>query len=275
MLSKITRLSLIFFLICVSGVYNGLNEDLSVYAQTAVPTVKIPQDQSFLKQIKLFFNSISKASKDKCLKTFGRYGDTIAGEISLDKLYFASYKEVEKLLNQAANESIDSLTLFTHPILQEPMGFAIVFDEALLQRINENFDFHGLFNVVAPCVSECSTVSMKFFITGQGKFIVGYNRNAKIKHPDYHFATGNYGYKELFIMDAKKDSNGNPGLFNIKGVSNPNEKMRWMKGPLNVDIHSMIMTSEPDGRQQILIEYSLFGKHHKLIDPIPIEKLCK
>jgi hypothetical protein len=74
-------------------------------------------------------------------------------------------------------------------------------------------------------------------------------------------------------MDAKKDSKGNPGLFNIKGVSNPNEKPQWMKGPLNVDIHSLIITSDPGGQRQILIQYDLFGIKHKLLNPIPIEKL--
>jgi len=153
------------------------------------------------------------------------------------------------------------------------MGVGIVFNEGLLQQISNNFNFHGLFNISVPSLDDGSAVKMKFLIIGQGKFIVGYNRNAKIKHPDYDFVTGHYGYRELFIMDAKKDSNGNPGLFNIKGLSNPNEKPQWMKGPLKIDIHSMIMTSDPGGRRQILIEYDLLGTKHKLINPIPIEKL--
>ncbi len=76
-------------------------------------------------------------------------------------------------------------------------------------------------------------------------------------------------------MDAKKDARGNPGLFNIKALANPKGKPHWMKGPLNVDIQSMTMTSDSTGRNQILIKYALFGTKHKLIDPIPIEKLIK
>jgi hypothetical protein len=65
---------------------------------------------------------------------------------------------------------------------------------------------------------------MKFLVIGQKKLIVGYNSNAKIKHPDYDFATGKYDYRELFTMDAGQDSKGNLGLFNIKGLSHPNGK---------------------------------------------------
>ncbi len=205
---------------------------------------------------------------------FGRYRDMVASQISLDKLYSVSYKDVEILLNQAVSQSIDSLTLFSHPLLQDQNRFAIVFDERLLGKINNNFDFHALFNISILSV-DGSTVKMKFFVIGQSKVIVGYNRNAKIRHPDYNFATGLYDYKELFIMDAKKGPEGSPGLFNIKGISDPNEPPQWMKGPLNADIHSMIITSDTDGRKQILIQYDLFGIKHKHLRPIPIEKLYR
>jgi hypothetical protein len=56
-------------------------------------------------------------------------------------------------------------------------------------------------------------------------------------------------------------------------LSHPNEEPQWMKGPLNVDILSLIITSDPKGQKKILIQYDLFGIKHKLIDPIPIEKL--
>ena len=73
-------------------------------------------------------------------------------------------------------------------------------------------------------------------------------------------------------MDAETDSKGNPGLVNIKALSEPDGKLEWMKGPLNVDIRSMILTPIPGGQSQILIQYDLFGIQQKFIDPIPIEK---
>ena len=260
-------------LIICGGLYSSIREVYPIYTQTVTKNLKHTKDQSFAKQIDVFLNSCIKVSKDEYLNIFGRYIEIIVSELSLERLYFVSYKEVENLLDQAVNESIDSLTLFTHPLLQNPKGFAIVFNEGLLQQINKNFNFHGLFNISIPSIDDGYAVKMNFFVIGQGKFIVGYDRNAKIKHPDYGFVTGKYDYRELFIMDAGKDSEGKPGLFNIKGLSKPNGKMQWMKGPLNVDIHSLRITSDPGGHSQILIEYDLFGTKYKIIDPIPIEKL--
>ena len=256
-----------------AGFFITLNEDCCAYAQTVTQNIAPTEAQPFSKQLSHFLKGMTKTPKDKCLKIFGRYGEVIAKEINLDKLYFVSYREIENLLGQAVRESIDSLTLFTHPLLQDSSGFAILFNEELLQQINKNFNFHGLFNISVASVDDGSAVKMNFFVLGQGKFIVGYNRNAKIKHPDYDFATGYYDYHELFIMDAKKDSKGNPGLFNIKGLSNPNEAPKWMRGPLNVDIQSLIISSDKGKQRQIIIQYDLFGTKHKVLKPIPIEKL--
>jgi hypothetical protein len=271
-LIRMASLSLVIFIIC--GDFCIIpGENFLIYAQTAPRHIALTKDQPLSKQLNHFLTVIKKASKDECLKTFGRYGKLLAKELNFDRLYFVSYDEVKKLLDQAARESIDSLTLFTHPILQDPEGFAIIFNAGLLQQINKNFNFHGLFNISVPSIDDGAALKMQFLVIGQGKFIVGYNRNAKIKHPDYDFVTGHYDYNELFIMEAKKDSHGNSGLFDIKGVSNPNEKPKWMKGPLNVDIHSMIITSDNGDRRQIRIQYDLFGVKHKILKPIPIEKL--
>ncbi len=40
---------------------------------------------------------------------------------------------------------------------------------------------------------------MKFLLFGQKKLIIGYDKNATIKHPDYSFATGYYNYKKLSL----------------------------------------------------------------------------
>jgi len=271
-LIRMAALSLVFFMIW-GGFCIISSKNFPIYAQTAPRHIASTKDQSLSKQLNHFLTVIKKAPKDECLKTFGKYGKLIAKELNFDRLYFVSYDEVKKLLDQAARESIDSLTLFTHPILQDPEGFAIVFSAGLLQQINKDFNFHGLFNISAPPIDDGAALKMQFLVIGQGKFIVGYNRNAKIKHPDYDFVTGHYDYNELFIMEAKKDLQGNSGLFDIKGVSSPDEKPKWMKGPLNVDIHSLIITSDNGDRRQIRIQYDLFGVKHKILKPIPIEKL--
>ena len=247
-------------------------EDFHIFAQAVPRNFASAKEYSLTKAIRHFLGGMITASEDECLRIFGKYGGRIANELDLDSLYFISYTEVKKLLDQAATESIDSLTLFTHPLLQDPEGFAIVFNKELLRKINRDFDFHGLFSISAPSVDDGSAANMIFFAVGQGKFIVGYDRNAKIKHPDYGFVTGHYDYNELFMMNATTDPGGNPGLFDIKGISHPDEKPKSMKGPLDVDIHSLVITAANGGRQQIVIQYDFFGIKHKILEPIPIER---
>jgi len=259
--------------IMIGVFYSKISAALPICVQVTTQNLQLSKNQSFSKRINHFLNHLIKATEDESVQIFGKYRMIIANELDLEKLYFASYKEVEELLDQAAKESIDSLTLFTLPLLQDPKGVAIIFNQELLRRVNKNFNFHGLFNISVPSVEDGSAVEMKFLVIGQGKFIVGYDRNAKIKNSDYNYATGMYDYRELFIMDAKKDSKGNPCLINIKALSKPDGKVQWMKGPFNVDIHSLIITSDSNGQSKILIQYDLFGIKHKIIDPIPIEKL--
>lgn len=271
-LTLLTKRGLITFLAgCI--ICSGIDEGFAISEQVTNKNSKKEQGPSFSTQIKHFLNHLTKAPKEGCSQIFDQYDAIISKSLDLQKVYSVSYKEVESLLNQAAKESIDALTLFTHPALLEKNGSAIFFSEELLRRVNNNFDFHGLFNISANGAKNGNTVWMKFLVAGQGKFIVGYDRNEKIKHPDYNFATGNYDYNELFLMDAKRDSQGNPGLSNIKAFSNPAGTPRWMKGPLNVDIQSLTMTTDATGRRRILIKYDLFGSKYKTIDPIPIEKL--
>jgi len=263
---------MVIFIIC-GDFYSGFSQNLPADAQTVAQNLKLPKDQTFSKQVDDFLHCLIKATKDECSRIFGKYNTIVSRELDFEKLYFVSYEAVEDLLDQAVNESIDSLTLFTLPRLQNQNNFAIVFNEKLLDRVKKKYDFHALFNISASSLEDSSVVKMKFLALGQGKLIVGYNRNAKIKHPDYSFATGKYDYRELFTMGVKKDSKGNLGLFNIKGLSNPDGRPQWMKGPLNVDIQSLIIHSDPKGQKKILIQYDLFGIKEKLIDPISIEKL--
>lgn len=266
------KLLLIIFIICFISV-NGSSDNTPICAQTLAQYLNLPNNQSFSKQVDHFLHFLVKAPKDECVSIFGKYRTIVGREVDFGRLYFVSYEEVKDLLDQAVNESIDSLTLFTHPSLQNQKSFAIVFNEELLEQVQKNYNFHALFNISSLPLDDGSIVKMKFLIIGQGKLIVGYNRNAEIKHPDYDFATGKYDYRELFIMDAGKDSQGNPSLYNIKGISNPNGRPKWMKGPLNVHIQSLTITSNHDRRKKICIQYDLFGIKHKFIDPISIEKL--
>jgi hypothetical protein len=127
-------------------------------------------------------------------------------------------KEVEDLLNQAVKESIDSLTLFTLPLLQDQKDFAIVFNQELLQRINKNFNFHGLFNISIPSVEDGSAVMMKFFVIGQGKFIAGYDRNAKIKQKIIDPIPIEKLYNESEMKDTGEDKARKHPMANCSGI---------------------------------------------------------
>ena len=113
--SRIIILSLIISIICV-GVFSRFNKDFLVSAQPSIQKFNLKSDLSFSKQIEHFLNNLVKASKDECVKLFGRYAEVIGKKLSLDKLYFASYQEVENLLAQGVNESLDALTFFTYPL---------------------------------------------------------------------------------------------------------------------------------------------------------------
>ena len=260
-------------LIIFCGLLSVISDEISICAQNITPNPNLIESQSFSTQIANIRQRLIKTTKKEWVKIFGEYTPIVANNVEFKRLYRVSWEKVDALLDKAVADSIDSLTLFTLPILQNQKSFAIVFNERILEQIKKNYDFHALFNLSAVSIEDDAIVRMKFLVIGQGKLIVGYNRNAKIRHSDYDFVTGKYDYKELFTMDSRKDSEGNPGLFNIKGISNPNENPQWMKGPINVDIQTMVLITSPNGRKQALIHYDLFGIKHKIVDLIPIEKL--
>ena len=179
-LCKIAKFLPIIIISCVLF-YKAINIAFPVYAQAVAQNLDQPDDQSFSNQTDHFLQSLIKATQDKCIRIFGEYSTIIAEHADFKKLYFVSYEEVANLLDQAVDESIDSLTLFTLPQLQDHKSFAIVFDGELLEQVQKNYNFHAIFNISAASLEDGSVVKMKFLVIGQGKLIVGYNRNAKIK----------------------------------------------------------------------------------------------
>ncbi len=112
---------------------------------------------------------------------------------------------------------------------------------------------------------------MNFLVTGQGKLIVSYDNNLTITHPDYSIATGKYDYLEFFVMDAKRDDNGNPGLFNIRGISGPLDNFKSMRGPLNAVIKSLCLMSGTGAEKKTIVNYEFLGANKTIVPCIPIE----
>ncbi len=246
-----------------------------VYSQTIHHSSSAVGKQTFSNQSDYFYGQMMKLPELKSKHIFKKYKPVIARELDMERLYFTSYQELKNLLDLAVKESIDVLTLFTLPVLQNKKNKALVLDKKILLKLNDHYNLHGLFLILTHSADDASDVQMDFLVTGQGKLIVGYDKNITIEHPDYFFATGKYDYQRIFVMDAKADDKGNRGLFNIKGLSSPTGKFRWMKGPLNVDIKSLSLISEFENKKKVLVQYDLLGARKKVITRIPIEKLSK
>jgi len=202
-------------------------------------------------------------------RIFDKYYAIISKELDMGNLYVTQLQEIKVLLDKAVFESIDVLTLFTHPGLQQKK--VLVIEKDILRYIDRHYDLHALFMLSCSSISNGGIVQMDFLIVGQGKLIVGYNKNAQIKHPDYAFVTGVYGYQKIFIMSAGTDEQGNPGLFGIQGVSGINEEFKPMSGPLNSAIQSLSIICDSSGDKRILVQYQLFGRGRKVVKRIPIE----
>lgn len=248
---------------------------LEIYAEPGKYSGTTAREQTFLQQADFFYEHLIKLSESESKNIFKEYEPAIAKEVDMARLYFTTYQGLIDLLDLAVKESIDVLTLFTLPVLQEQANKAIVLDKDILIQLNKHYNLHGLFLISKHSADDDSKVQMNFLVTGQGKLIIGYDKNAVIKHPDYFFATGRYDYQKLFVMDAKTDDNGNCGIFNIKGLASPTGNYNWMKGPLNVNIRSLSLVPGPENRKNILVQYDLLGSRNKIVGRIPIERLQK
>lgn len=243
------------------------------YAQDINDSNSFINEPTFLSQVDSFFNNLIKLSEPESQHIFKKYRPVIARELDMENLYVPTYQELTKLLNLAVYESIDVLTLFTLPIMLQKENKALVLDKKILLQLNSHYNLHGLFLISAQSLENESIIQMDFLISGQGKLIIGYDKSMTITHPDYSFATGKYYYRELFIMDAKKDDKGNPGLFNIKGISNPSEDFKGMKGPLNTTIKSLSLSPGQGNKKNSIVRYKFLGTSTKRVPCIPIETI--
>ena len=260
------------FLSCamLTGMSQGF---FCLYARAADRPAVSAREQSFAKEVESFFGNLTELPASASKRIFGRYVRAVDRELDMGRLYSCSYKELQALLDSAADKSIDALMLFTLPMLQKKDSRALVLDKEMLSRLDRRYNLHALFLISANSADDGSKVRMKFLVTGQGKFIVGYDRNRTIQHPEYTIATGKYEYRELFVMDAKTDGEGNWGLVDIRGLSSPAGKFGPMKGPLNADIRSLSFTSESGHEKKILVVYDLLGTRKEIVDRMPIERV--
>ena len=245
------------------------------YSGMANEPAPIKKELIFSNQADVFFHDLVKLSEPETKKIFKDYNSVIARELDMTNLYTTGYPALEALLESAVRGSIDVLSLFTHPFLQQKNNKAIVLDKTILLKLNQQFNLHGLFLITTKSANDDSQIQMDFLVAGQAKFMVGYDKNTAIIHPDYHFATGRYDFDRFFLMDIGIDKNGEKGLFNIKGLSTPAGSFKNMMGPLNAGIKSLSLLSKDRYEKKILIKYELFGVQKKTIPCMVIEKIFR
>jgi hypothetical protein len=235
----------------------------------AQPANHLPDGSKFSIQVESFMENLEPVSISEALNVFAEYYPVVLRELDAKSLYSAPFHDVKSLLDTAVSESVDVLTLFTHPTVHQ--GKTIVITKKTLSQIDRRYNLHALFLLSGPSSDRDDMVQMDFLVVGQGKLIVRYDKNMQIKHPDYAFVTGQYEYQELFIMDAGIDKKGNPGLFKIRGLSGANEVFRPLKGPLNSSILALSLKPGIGGEKKVLVQYQLLGAGTKVVERIPIE----
>ena len=245
------------------------------YSDVKNESTPIINELTFLNQVDIFFDDLVKLSESGLKKIFMDYSPVIAKELDITNLYTTSYPALETLLEYTVLESIDALSLFTHPRLQQKNNKTIVLDKAVLLKLSRQFNLHGLFLITTKSADDDTQIQMDFMVAGQGKFIVGYDKNKTIIHPDYHFATGRYDYYRFFLMDIGTDGNGERGMFDIKGLTTPSGSFKNMMGPLNAAIKSLSLISREGDEKRILIKYKIFGIQEKIIPRMVIEKVFR
>ena len=105
---------------------------LDVYAEPGEYKGSITRDQTFSKQADFFYDHLIKLPESKSKNIFKEYKSAVAKELDMERLYFTTYQELIDLLDLAVKESIDVLTLFTLPVLQQQTNKAIVLDKDIL-----------------------------------------------------------------------------------------------------------------------------------------------
>lgn len=226
-------------------------------------------ESRFSDHIELFMDLLKPLHLSQPTEIFNDYYPIIYREINTENLYVAYPEQIYGLLDKAVSESVDVLTLFTHPAVHREK--ALLIRKKTLHLIDHYYDLHAIFLLSCPSISEDTMIRMNFLVVGQGKLIIGYDKNTRIKHPDYPFATGRYDYQKFFMMDAGTDDQGNIGLFDIRGLSNSNDRFEPMKGPLNAAVKSLSLIFDSMGNKEILVKYKMFGIGRKVVEPIPIE----
>ncbi len=211
------------------------------------------------------------APRSQVREVVGNYADAIesAEGVSLDHLRVPEFSDVEPVIGKAISLHWGALEFFTDPSFANVDGCMLLFDRALLQHIDGEFNLHGLW-MINPG-AEAHGLHMQYLLLGNGKMIIGYNGRLQLKVPDYNIKTGRYNYEPFTAMKIVNHQ-GRRGLDDIHVRTSPASAPTPFIGPLNSEIRTMELRRR-DGETQIVVSYKKwFLSDKEIIASIPIER---
>ena len=187
-----------------------------------------------------------------------------------DKIRIVTFDKVKPKLDQAVQDKMSILQLFTLKEYAEDDHCLLLYNQDTLKRISDNYKLHGVWMTNAPIKdSHDKYLPMKFLLIGHGKLIIGYPDNEEVEVKDYKVGSENYNYTKYTSMDIVHDGS-DIALKNIKTRKRPNSNPGEFIGPLNTAINSISLESR---RVRINKNTHLFKFLAVNIDTKPIEKI--
>jgi len=219
-----------------------------------------------------FCQALKSPSPQNLNNIFGEFADVTKQDINakIDNIRLAIFDKVKPKLDQAVQDKISILQLFTLKEYADDGNCLLLYDQDTLKRISEQYDLHGLWMTNAPIIGDNKKyLPMKFLLIGHGKLIIGYPDNKEVQVKDYNYVSDNFDYSRYTSMDIVHNGS-DIALKNIKTRKRPNSKPADFIGPLNTAINSI---SQESSQVRINKNTHLFKFLAVNIDTKPIEKI--
>jgi hypothetical protein len=177
----------------------------------------------------------------------GAYAGFIAGHerVDLGRLSIPSFDAVECVLQRAIDRSLTSPQLFSDPMFARDGALSLFVDRDVLVAIDREFDLHSVFLIEPRPHDGGGSLTMAFFLIGQGVLEVRYPRAGTFDHPDRAFrvsvplfgSSRTYEVAPLIRMDIV--DGGAPGFEHLATLSDPTARPEDFVGPWNASIRSI------------------------------------
>jgi hypothetical protein len=158
-----------------------------------------------------------------------------------EALYLADHRALECVLARAAARRTNIAELFTEKVFLTGGSLSILLEADALSQSAEKYDFHSPFPV-STTLTDGSTAHMTFLLAGQGKLIIGYDRQGAYHHPDPEYTVehfNGYDVDPYVKMDIVGDGLKKRALERLAVADTPTEKLRPYNGPGDFVVKSL------------------------------------